>query len=364
MQVSEQDRREGIASELADIFYRQQAIIRCNELLGFNASKNSDMNFQAMSEEDEKTLRMIESVINSHGVRVEPKIAAVAMADMVLETLADDAVTPLEQLGLYTLLKQNQMLCSHLVHKSAQVSPADIKLAIGPFEGIYATFTKQVGQLVVMTETFGVEWITGDKPASGIAGRVRDAFATVAGAVMSKVAKPTEDMNVMTVLTVEHRKVDALFKEIEGASDLAKAQDLFKQLKADLTAHSIAEEDVVYNAFKRFDDSKDAMEDAQKEHEELREILDDATYLLADEEQFYEKVEELKDLVKHHVDEEEGKIFDLIKRHSTEDQQVAYSKAFLDAKREIQLNLGTDTAIASVQPTSSQQPGFDSGVSI
>ncbi|MBC7658874.1 MAG: hemerythrin domain-containing protein [Chitinophagaceae bacterium] len=347
MEVTEQEKRESIGSELADIFHRQDAIVQCNEILKFNTPSNADDRFRKMAEEDQKTLRMIESVINSFGIRVEPKLAAVAMAETVLETIADDSVTPLEQLSLYTLLRQNQMLCCHLVHKSAQISQPDIKLALTPLDGVYATFTKQVAELVSFTEIFGVEWITGEKPAGGLTGRLRDAVATVTGAVLSKAAKPTDDMNIMTVLTIEHRKVDALFKEIKSAKSYASAKDLFHQLKADLTAHSIAEEDTVYSTFKKFADAREQMEHSHKEHRELRTALDELTFIENDEVFFYEKIDELEEFVTHHVKEEESKVFDMIKSHSRVGDQIALTRAFLDEKREIQLNIGTETVVSA-----------------
>lgn len=347
MNVSEKEKREGIAGELADIFHRQSAIVECNSILQFNVGNAKSNRFQKMAEEDEKILKMIESVINSFGLRVPAKTLAETMSETLIETVSDESVTPLEQLALYTLTKQNQMMCCHLVHKSAQVSAADIKLALTPFEGIYASFTKQVAELVVLTEEFGVEWLTGEKPASGITGRVRDAMATVMGAVLSKTAKPFEEMNVMEVLAIEHRKVDALFKEIESADDHESAKGFFAQLKGDLTAHSIAEEDTVYSTFKTFADSNEKMEHAQEEHMELRSILDEISLVLDDEDEFSARVEQLKEKVQHHVKEEETTLFALIEKHSSKEQQIALSKAFLDEKRVIQINVGTDDIAAS-----------------
>jgi hemerythrin superfamily protein len=354
MNVSEQDKREGIAGELADIFRRQTAIVECNSILQFNVGNSKSNRFQKMAEEDEKVLKMLESVINSFGIRVAPKSLAETMSETLIDTVSDESITPLEQLSFYTLTKQNQMMCCHLVHKSAQVSAADIKLALTPFEGIYATFSKQVAELMTLTEEFGVEWLTGEKPAGGITGRMRDAVATVMGAVLSKTAKPFEEMNVMDVLTVEHRKVDALFKEIETADSHEEAKGFFTQLKADLTAHSIAEEDTVYSTFKKFADSKEKMDDGQAEHMELRTLLDEISFVSDNEEEFMTRVELLKSKVKHHVREEESTLYNLIESHSTEEEQIALSKAFLDEKRMIQLNVGTDEIASSAANDSTQ----------
>lgn len=350
MEVSERERREMLASELADILYRQQAIVQCNEILNLTSSETQDEFLQAMVEEDEKNLRMIETVINSFGLRVAPKEMSKVMAGLLTSSVQNADFTPLEMMGLYILVKQNQMMCCHLVHKSAQVSAPDIKVALAPFAGVYASFSKHVAQLTVMMEKFGVEFITGEKPASGLFGRLRDAMATAAGAVLSKAGKPGDEMNVMTVLTMEHRKVDALFGEIEASGDFERALDLFTQLKADLTAHSIAEEDTVYAFFKQFADARENFEQAHDEHLKLRSLLDEISYLAnkRDEDPFYEKVDDLRSVVRHHVNEEESKIFSLIRVHSDEATQIRLCQDFLAEKREIQLNVGLDDVVASV----------------
>lgn len=349
MEISERERREMIASELADIFHRQQAIVRCNEVLNLATSATQDEFLRTMVEEDEKNLRMIETVINSFGLRVAPKELSVTMAELLTSSVENPDFTPLELMGLYILVKQNQMICCHLVHKSSQVSAPDIKVALAAFAGVYATFSKHVVQLSAMMEKFGVEYITGEKPASGLLGRMRDVMATAAGAVLSKAGKPGDEMNVMTLLKMEHRKVDALFMEIKATDDFARARDLFAQLKADLTAHSIAEEDKVYSFFKKFPDAREQFEHSQSEHLKLRALLDEISYLAngSDEDAFFDRVDALRSEVKHHVNEEESKVFKLIREHSDEETQIRLCQEFLAEKRDIQLNVGTDDVVAS-----------------
>jgi hemerythrin superfamily protein len=354
MEVSEREKRELLAYELADIFHRQEAVVQCNELLNL-ATEKVEPKFRQMAEEDEKSLRLIESAIGAFGVRVAPREGAVAMADFILEQLQDENTSPVEQLAFYTMLKQNQMLCCHLVHKSAQISGGDIKLSVTTLDDMYSLIAKQVTTLLAYTEEFGVKWITGEAPQGGIVGRARDAFATVAHAVKAKAGKPMEDMSILTVLATEHRKVDMLFAEIKSCDTLQKANDLFAQLKADLTAHSLAEEDNVYAYYVNLPDLKEQMTHAQREHQELRNLLDEATYLAADEEKFFDTVDRIKEKVQHHVREEEGKIFAAMKKHSTEEELVQLTRKFLEEKRNIQINIGTDNVIASVANAPSSQ---------
>jgi hemerythrin superfamily protein len=347
MQVSEQDMREAIGFELADILHRQKTILSCNEALNL-LDAEAHQELRSMADEDDKNLRMLETVIGSYGIRVEPRYAAVQLADTVNDIVSNEASIPLEKLGAYILLKQNQMMCAHLVHKAVQATDPDIKIALGAFDGVYATFTRHVSALTKLMETAGVEWITGKPPVTGLFGRARDAVSTVAGMVMSKMAKPADEMSVLPILTMDHRKVDVLFREITENTDPQKDAGIFHQLKADLTSHSIAEEETVYSRFQHVSDLKQLMADARQEHEDIRTLLDEITDVLDDDrEAFLDKIVDLQQLVKHHVDEEENKAFPLIKKNADEALLVQLSQDFMEAKKRIQENVGVDEIIAS-----------------
>ncbi|HYX34040.1 MAG TPA: hemerythrin domain-containing protein [Oligoflexus sp.] len=360
MQISEQDMREAIGFELADILHRQKTILACNEALNL-MDDGAHTELRTMAEEDDKNLRMLETVIGSYGIRVEPRYAAVQIADVVNDIVTNEASIPIEKLGAYILLKQNQMMCSHLVHKSVQATDPDIKVALIAFDGVYATFTRHVTELTKLMETAGVEWITGKEPVTGIFGRARDAVSTLAGMVMSKVAKPADEMSVLPILTMDHRKVDVLFKEITENNDPQKDAGLFHQLKADLTSHSIAEEETVYSRFQNLPDMKQLMIDARQEHEDIRTLLDEITDVMDDRESFLDKIDDLQQLVKHHVDEEENQAFPLIKKNSSEEVLMQMSQEFMEAKKRIQENVGVDEIIASAANEDSSEIAASQG---
>lgn len=357
MEISEKDKREAFASELADIFHRQEAIVQCNEFLSLTSVDRVEKKFGSLASEDAKALQMIENVINSFGLRLSPREGAMAMTDFILEELQDESLTPVEQLAFYTMMKQNQMLCCHILHKSIQVADPDIKLALMPLDDVYAIISKQVATLVAYTEDFAVKWITGEKPQGGFLGRAKDAFSTVAHAMTSRTAKPNEEKSVLLILAAEHRKVEALFQEIKDSDSFPKARDLFTQLKADLTAHSVAEEDTVYNYFKNLPDMAEKMQHAQIEHMELRNLLDETSYVSSDEDAFFARIDDLEEHVNHHVNEEEGPIFALIEKNAKKEELVQLSKLFLEQKRTIQINIGQEpiaASLANVQPEALQ----------
>lgn len=351
MQISEQDIREALASELADILHRQKTIIQCNGIIEPQLSETIRDDFRTMSKEDDKNLRMLETAIGNFGLRVAPKNTSRRIADMLFSVVSDDSSLLFEKLGAYNLLKQNQVMCSHLVHKSVQLAKPDIRTALASFDAVYAMFSRHASDLVQFTEKAGVEWMTGRDADNGFLGRARDAVSTLTGAVLSKTAKPADEMDVLKVLKMDHRKVEVLFKEIDSAPDVQQAAQIFRQLRIDLISHSVAEEETVYRRFMHFPNMQGLMQDALHEHEELRSLLDGVSGVLHDKRLFSGKLRQLKEAVDHHVDEEEGKIFDLMKLNSSEEERILLSADFMQAKRRIQENIGySEIAASSSRP--------------
>lgn len=336
MQITEQEKREAVGIELADIVYRQHMILRCNEALHFTEADAVTDDFRHLALEDEKIFRLIETALGSFGLRMEPKSGTLTMTEALCEVIEDASSLPLEKLSAYVLLKQSQVLGCHLVHKSGQLSKPDIKTALAPFEGIHASLSRQLTDLNSHLEQTGVEWITGESPSSGLLGRIRDAAGAAIGSVRGKVAKPGDEMNILELLKLDHRKVEMLFKEIKATSDRQDAYGLFNQLKADLTAHSEAEEETVYRPFLKYIDMKAQLDDAWREHVKIRAMLDELTHNRHDRKLFLLQLNHLQKLVDHHVKEEEGQVFDHIRRHAEESELIRLSQDFLAAKQFVQ----------------------------
>ncbi len=347
MKISERDMREAIGSELADILHRQKTIVRCNEKLHLLDDDKVKDEFRTMAEEDENNLRLLETVISKYGIRMEPKGAVIRIADTLSDILGDSAALPLEKLGAYTLLKQNQLMSSHLLHKSVLEAAADIKLALALFDEVNACFSRHVSDLTTLMEASALEWFTGKEPDVGLFSRARDAVSTLASMVMGKMAKPADEMSVLKNLKMDHRKTEILFQEIQGTEDQKQAIDLFHQLKADLTSHSLAEEETVYAYFQKSPTLQQLMQDSQQDHEDIRSLLDEVSDVLDDRNKFLDKLEDLHALVSLHVQREEDEAFALIEKISTEDELRLLSESFLQEKKKIQKNVGVDEIIAS-----------------
>ena len=64
-------------------------------------------------------------------------------------------------------------------------------------------------------------------------------------------------MSILETLQTDHRQVRELLKTILSTADAKKRSDLFKQFRTELTAHSRAEEKVLYRGMAKSEEGKD-----------------------------------------------------------------------------------------------------------
>ncbi|HET9241039.1 MAG TPA: hemerythrin domain-containing protein [Oligoflexus sp.] len=346
MQHSEESLREALGYELSDMMYRQKALALCNERVGF-----WDQHFRSMADDDQKNVELLETVMASFGVRVSPRRSTEQIADLLIDVVVGETSRPLEKLGAYTLLKKSQLMSVQLVSKATQHVLPDIRMTLEPLDGLGAILNNHVSQLKTFIEHKGVAWLTGHEVPEGLFERAREAVADITDRVIHRAAG-TDEREIFPVLQMDHRKVELLFKEIEESKTHEKALGIFRQLKADLNAHSIAEEETVYMRFQSVAAMREYLTEARQDHADIRVLLEEATELQDEHEAFLDKIDELHQLVVQHVEEEENQLFKMIRKNSSEELRRDLTQNFLKAKQRIQENLGPD----STSPQSGQEP--------
>lgn len=116
-----------------------------------------------------------------------------------------------------------------------------------------------------------------------------------------------EGMDALTLIINDHRIVDQLFTEYESASDSDVKLRLVAKMIEELTVHAWVEERELYPVIERkLDNGEELSQHAVQEHNEAREVLADLERTKVSDKAFDEKVRELIDDVRHHVEEEES----------------------------------------------------------
>jgi hemerythrin superfamily protein len=114
-------------------------------------------------------------------------------------------------------------------------------------------------------------------------------------------------MKATALLKKQHRKVEGLFATLEKGDDADEAGTVLRTLANDLTAHMAIEQTILYPAVRVID--ADIVAESYQEHAlaelALKRLLDTTV----DDPTFVPKVVALKELVAHHVEEEEEELF-------------------------------------------------------
>ena len=120
-------------------------------------------------------------------------------------------------------------------------------------------------------------------------------------------------MEATKLLKQQHDEVKELFKRFEASEDDSQRQELFEQIADDFAAHGEIEEKIFYPAV-YVGELKEKLQEAVEEHLAAKRVVADLLEMEPADEQFDAKMKVLKELIEHHVEEEEGELFPLIRQ--------------------------------------------------
>ncbi len=119
---------------------------------------------------------------------------------------------------------------------------------------------------------------------------------------------------VVEMLKEDHAKVKGLFEEFESAEGQEQAEIAATAI-FELEVHAELEEKLIYPAIREAIDDTDMMNEAVEEHHLVHVLIKELKKLKPKDEKFHAKFTVLSELVKHHIEEEEGEILPEAERH-------------------------------------------------
>ncbi len=133
--------------------------------------------------------------------------------------------------------------------------------------------------------------------------------------------------DVVDVLTADHREFDRIFTELEdllGRTEpdvLTRKRELVDEVTIGLVKHSVAEETRVYPRVEKEIDEEEA-DHAKHEHAEAEETMKRLERMDPGDAGFDDAVRELIREIRHHVEEEESRMFSELRARFTREQLV------------------------------------------
>ncbi len=129
-------------------------------------------------------------------------------------------------------------------------------------------------------------------------------------------------MNVIELLKKDHETVSALFKSFESAKEAEQedsCEQIAREICQELTVHATVEEELFYpvvdaKAQGQDEDTEDQVKEADEEHRLVKALVGEIEAMTSEDDHFEAKVKVLKDVVDHHVEEEEGELMPKAKK--------------------------------------------------
>lgn len=126
-------------------------------------------------------------------------------------------------------------------------------------------------------------------------------------------------MDAFELLKADHQKVAKLFDQLEAATGKAKL-GVFNQIKNELELHTHVEEKFLYPALEKPEETHDLTLEAYEEHNVVKTLLQELSGAKSANDEWQAKAKVLRENVEHHVEEEEGELFDKADKALSDEQ--------------------------------------------
>jgi hemerythrin superfamily protein len=173
----------------------------------------------------------------------------------------------------------------------------------------------------------------GGRAASGRAGGTRTATKRAGGGARGAAARATRSPDAFELLKADHREIDRLAKEFEGARSPRKAE-IAEEICRKLSVHAMIEEEIFYPAARQVLREEDLIEEAEVEHQSAKDLMAQIQGTPPTDDKFEARVKVLHEYVKHHVEEEEKEMFTQLRKARKFDAE-AIGRQLLQRKQEL-----------------------------
>lgn len=144
---------------------------------------------------------------------------------------------------------------------------------------------------------------------------------------------PIAQTDGITMIINDHRIVEMLFDSYERSADPYMRVRLVAKMIEELSVHAVAEEQVLYPVMRRHLEGGDELvEHALAEHGEAKEVLTEIEQMPPASPEFDQKVREMMEEVRHHLEEEEGEHLPKLREAMTSDELTELGRRLRSAK--------------------------------
>ena len=165
---------------------------------------------------------------------------------------------------------------------------------------------------------------------------VKGAVASAVAAVAKRMPGATPDMDAITLLENDHRRMEDLLKQGEDTTERAVKgrTQLLATITTELAIHELIEEKLLYPALKKYPEAREIVLEGFQEHHVADLILKELHEVAKDDERWGAKFKVLKENIEHHIEEEEGPMFRTARGVMTADELQQLGARMAQMKRD------------------------------
>jgi hemerythrin-like domain-containing protein len=118
-------------------------------------------------------------------------------------------------------------------------------------------------------------------------------------------------MDALKLLKEDHDRIKPMHAELKETTERAEKTrgELFSRIKQELTVHEIIEEEIFYPTLKQHPKARDIVLEGIEEHDVVDILMGELDGMDPTEETWGPKAKVMAENVEHHIEEEEGEMF-------------------------------------------------------
>ena len=143
------------------------------------------------------------------------------------------------------------------------------------------------------------------------------------------------------MLKKDHEEVKGILGQLKETKESApkKREELFQKLREELVPHMKAEESTFYQPLMVKKEAREDAMEGMEEHHVSELVLKELETMPNSEDRWGAKMGVFKELVEHHIKDEESKVFKSAKKALDQDEIQDIMKQFEQEKQKIKKNL-------------------------
>ncbi|MBB4689085.1 hemerythrin domain-containing protein [Amycolatopsis jiangsuensis] len=142
------------------------------------------------------------------------------------------------------------------------------------------------------------------------------------------------EADLVTVITEDHRAVERVFTELENEPRAGNRKEVTDHVIAELVRHSVAEEQYMYPAARKYLDDGDSIADHEvEEHAEAEKLMKQLERKEPGDPEFEPLLRKLIGDIRHHIEDEEGDLLPQLRKACSPEELHRLGEQVLAAKK-------------------------------